>query len=463
MSRLFLTPLNLNQNELQNARLQNLATAPSTPAVGQVYYDTTQNSAMQWNGTAWVALDASKNTSVLNYRLSQFAAPNANIAMAGFTLTGLATPSASGQAATYDWVIGRPLSTFAVPLANIPMGGFTFTGLSTTPSAAGMAAEYSWVLSRSLSAFAAPTANLPMGGYKLTGLATPTVAGDAATYDWTLARPLSAFAAPAANIPMGNFKLTGLGAPSVAGDSAEYSWVIGQIQNAAAGIASKPPVNTVYTGNVATLSGLGTNDGYTPVAGDRLLLVGQTTASQNGVYIAASGAWTRSTVDGPAPGEIEPGAMWLVLNGTVNMATQWRVATTGTITIGTTPISIVQFNMPVTYAAGSGIAIASNTVSVNLTSGSGLAGSGLVVSGSGLAVDATVVARKYSTTIGDGTTTSFTVTHGLGTQDVLMQVRQAGTPFGEVECDMSATTTTTVTVAFGSAPASGAYRVTVIG
>ena len=70
---------------------------------------------------------------------------------------------------------------------------------------------------------------------------------------------------------------------------------------------------------------------------------------------------------------------------------------------------------------------------------------------------------KFSQTLGDGTTTSFTVTHGLNTQDVVYVVRQAATPFSDVECDISVTSATTLTVAFASAPTSNAYRVTVIG
>jgi hypothetical protein len=54
MSRQFLTGLNLNKNELLNARLQNLAIAPSNPVVGQFYFDTAVGTTRQWNGTAWI-------------------------------------------------------------------------------------------------------------------------------------------------------------------------------------------------------------------------------------------------------------------------------------------------------------------------------------------------------------------------------------------------------------------------
>ena len=46
--------INLQQNELQNAVIQNLSTAPSNPKVGQHYFNTTDNTEYVWNGTAWI-------------------------------------------------------------------------------------------------------------------------------------------------------------------------------------------------------------------------------------------------------------------------------------------------------------------------------------------------------------------------------------------------------------------------
>ena len=55
----FLHPIDLAKNELQNARVQNLASDPSSPVEGQIYYNTTDDELRYWDSTAWVPLTES--------------------------------------------------------------------------------------------------------------------------------------------------------------------------------------------------------------------------------------------------------------------------------------------------------------------------------------------------------------------------------------------------------------------
>ena len=79
-----------------------------------------------------------------------------------------------------------------------------------------------------------------------------------------------------------------------------------------------------------------------------------------------------------------------------------------------------------------------------------------------MAIDTAVTARRVSAAIGDGTSTTLTVTHNLNTQDISVSVYDTATRTG-VLCDWVANGVNTVQLTFGTAPTSGQYRVLVVG
>lgn len=90
MSQKWFNGLNLQQNQLENAVIQNLASDPSSGKAGQIYYNTTDNGYRYHNGTAWVSITAEAVKSIV--------AGNGLISSGTDTVTiSLGAPSASGS------------------------------------------------------------------------------------------------------------------------------------------------------------------------------------------------------------------------------------------------------------------------------------------------------------------------------------------------------------------------------
>jgi hypothetical protein len=68
----------------------------------------------------------------------------------------------------------------------------------------------------------------------------------------------------------------------------------------------------------------------------------------------------------------------------------------------------------------------------------------------------------YSANVGDGTNTSYTITHSLGTRDVVVETRDNNSPYGVVDVNWEATTTSAITITFESPPTTNRYRVNII-
>lgn len=132
------------------------------------------------------------------------------------------------------------------------------------------------------------------------------------------------------------------------------------VDNALTGLSWKQSVRLATTAN-DTLSGLAARDGVTPIAGDRVLVKNQTTATANGIYIAAAGAWARSSDADTGPELVS--ATVFVSEGAANADTQWT-CTNDAITIGSTNIAFAQVSGAGTYSAGFGLGLSGNQFSV---------------------------------------------------------------------------------------------------
>ncbi|TGT35684.1 hypothetical protein [Mesorhizobium sp. M8A.F.Ca.ET.165.01.1.1] len=106
--------------------------------------------------------------------------------------------------------------------------------------------------------------------------------------------------------------------------------------------AIKGPVKAATTANI-TLSGEQTIDGVSIVTDDRVLVKNQTTASDNGIYIADTGPWRRSK-DFNKTKDVRSGTLVLVTGGT--QAGVWQVTTADPISVGTSSIAFSKTVQP---------------------------------------------------------------------------------------------------------------------
>ncbi|TIP42425.1 MAG: hypothetical protein E5X77_24160 [Mesorhizobium sp.] len=101
--------------------------------------------------------------------------------------------------------------------------------------------------------------------------------------------------------------------------------------------AIKGPCRAATTGNI-TLSGNQTIDGVSIVTDDRVLVMNQTTASENGIYIADTGPWRRSK-DFNKTKDVRKGTLVFVTDGTTSGGCTYQVTAADPISIGTTNIT----------------------------------------------------------------------------------------------------------------------------
>ena len=557
MARSFLVPINLNQLELQNARIQNLSTTQigsiASPVTGQVVYDSTVNQLKVYEGTGWAPVGGVATGT------GAPASTPMSIGSMYLDLTNLVVYVSNGTASSANWVPVMPYGLTA-DMANLGLANAQGTSLKVSRADhvhRHIDADHSGI---HLNALATATGDYSMGTYKITNLATPVAGTDAANKNYVDAA------------------VTGLNVHDqvqVATTANLTGWTY------AAGTTDA----SQGTGIGATLTngttGTSTIDGYTLLANDRVLVKNQTTALQNGVYYVSTAGTTgvatvltRATdADNHIAGQVTAGDFVFVAGGSTLLSTGWTQTAQGTATtpskgikLGTDALTFSQFSGAGTYTASNGVTLTgtnfvftptttgglqtgssgaavllpstsglktdanglalnpistgglttsasgsyillpstsglktdANGLALNPTSTGGLttsasgsyillatnsglatsssgltvtAGLGITLSGGGaagaatantVAINTDVVARKYTTSIGDGATTSYTVTHNLNSRYVQVTVFDAST-YAQVFTDVANTTVNTVTISFANAPGVNAYNVVVMG
>jgi hypothetical protein len=473
MARLFVTDINLNKNELQNARIQNISTAPSAPVTGQIYYDTSNNTMYYYNGLSspngpWMPMSGS--TEVIQDVIGSAVLGGVGLSATYDDTAGTTTIDLDNTAVT----AGSYGSSTAIPTFTVDaQGRLTAAGTATVATTLSIAAESGTadtvnLLTDTLTFAAGEGINTTVTDN------TITIAGEDAS---TSNKGVASFNSDDFNTTDGHVELEDTVVKTVTTDS-------GALTPSGHGLSilGGEGIDVTHAGTSITVAGedaTTTNKGVASFAdADFTVTTGAVTiknvnlATQTtGNYIATI-AGTANEVEVSGSGS-ENSAVTIGLPNDVtitnNLTVGGNLNVTGTInSVNTTQVNIVdnKINLNTDFT---GAPVADAGVRVERGDGADVeilwneTNDNWTLTNNGTNYHAIV--RKFASDI---TTTesapfTFVATHNLGTRDVTVQVFATASPYNQIECDVDHTSTSVVTLTFAAQPTAGAYRVVITG
>lgn len=485
----FVSSINLNQNELQNAVVQNLASPPGSPLEGQIYYDSSagDKSIYFWDGSGWIDVGGdvrsvtagagltSTGTRDITINVGQGVGLQVNaddVQLKHLGLETLTDPNADriffwdDSATTSQWLevstaSGINISGTTLQLGSIPNSSLANSSVTYT-AGAGLTGGGTVALGGS--------ATLDVGA----GTGITVNANDVQLKNAGSLNNNAVLKWDSSNGQLVNSLMTDDGSTvTIAGnldvngttttiDSVIVSIGDNMMQYANANVANSVDIgfygNYVnsgtkyatffYDASVSSVSEAVFSLGHTstePTSTVSGLTVGRLVANLTGDV--TGNASTATALQTARSISITGDATWTVtFDGTANVTAGLTLANSG-VTANTygSASSVAQ----VTFDA-KGRATSASSVTIAITASQ--------VTDFTSAVQAIIGSYGAVANVGDGTNTSYAITHNLGTRDVIVQIFDNAT-YETVYTDVTRTSTNVVTLTFATAPSSNAYRV----
>jgi hypothetical protein len=399
MAKKFLVSIDLNKNELLNARIQNLGSAPSNPVIGQIYYNSGDNVMYYYNGLAspdgpWQSMNGSQE--VIQDVIGASIEGGVGLTRTYVDSTGITTINLDNTAVT----AGSYGSQTKIPTFTVDQ-----QGRLTAAGQVDVATELAITGDTGNTSISLLTEGLTVNGGEGIDVA---VTNNAIT--------ISGEDASTTNKGVASF------------DAADF--------NVNAGVVSVKDIN---------LDSQTTGDYVATIVGT----ANEITVSPNSGHNAAVTVGLPDNVE--ITGNLQVGGNLNVI-GTVNSVN------TTQINIEDNKVKL-NSNFAGTPTTDAGITVERGLetdveILWNETSDK------WTLTNNGTSYHA--IARKYAETLG-ASATSYTITHDLGTTDVTVQIFEAASPFAQIEADVKRSSSNTVTVDFAVAPSAGEYKVVVVG
>jgi hypothetical protein len=469
----FLAPVDLSRNELRNAVIQNLASAPSSPVEGLIYFDTAQNKLGIYLSAAWqyfatlselsekanssdvytksqIDTFISGVTGGMNYQGTWNANTNTPTLVSGTGTKGYYYKVSSAGNTTIDgnnnWTAGDLIAYNGTTWDKIEGGA---------PDVISVAGRIGAVVLTTADVAASPDKNYVTDAQAtVIGNTSGTNTGDETTA--TIKTKLGITTLSGSN--------TGDQTITLTGD------VTGTGTGSFATTIAAGAVTLAKMADLAANSFIGNNTGSatTPIAmtvAQAKTLLAITTSDVSGINTVAKGGTGVDTLTGYVKG-----------NGTSNMTASTTIPIsdlTGTLPVAnggtgaTTLTGYLKGNG--TSAVTAGTTIPGTDISGNISGNSANVTGTVAIANGGTGATTATAARtalgavgKYAVSIGNGSLTSFTLAHSLNTLDVAVSIYEISSG-AKVEVDINLVDANNVTVAFTVAPTTNQYRVVIVG